>query len=91
MVELEQEHASAAHERARFIGIVAALEVLGREIVQVGSHARKAAQTRPKADPEAAESERVTLRPEPAAELAPQRPRSSAAPEITVDGVLPDT
>jgi chromosome segregation ATPase len=87
----QQEIASADHERARFIDILSALEVLGREIVAVGSHARQAAEARAKVEPEAAESQRVTLKPAPAAELAAKRLRSSAAPEITVDGVLLDT
>jgi chromosome segregation ATPase len=82
----QQELASAEHERARFIGILGALEMLGREIVDVGFQARKAAEPRSKSKLEDAESDRTTLKPEP----APRHQRSSTAPEITIDGVRLD-
>ncbi|HYQ04889.1 MAG TPA: hypothetical protein VER96_39710 [Polyangiaceae bacterium] len=86
----QQELASTDHERARIIGILAALEALGREIVEVGSQARKATETRTKLMPEDTESERVTLKPAPASKRTPKRSRSSAGPEITIDGVRLD-
>lgn len=85
----QQELASADQERARFIGILGALEVLGREIVEVGFHARKAAETRSNVQFAQSECDRPTLKPEPAPKLA-RSLRSSTAPEITVDGVRLD-
>lgn len=86
----QRELASADQERARFVGIFGALETLGREIAEVGFQARKAAESRPKVQPPEPESERVTLRPDPAPKPAQRSVRSHTAPEITVDGVRLD-
>jgi chromosome segregation ATPase len=87
----QRELASADQERAGFIGILAAIEALGREITDVGFHARTAAETRSKIKAEEADADRTTLRPEPAPKLVPRSLRSSTAPEITVDGVRLDS
>jgi hypothetical protein len=86
----QQALASADDERARFIGVLSALEVLGREIASVGFQARKSGETRSKSTPEDSEADRTTLKPGPATKLAPRRQPSSTAPEITVDGVRLD-
>jgi chromosome segregation ATPase len=86
----QRELASADQERARFIGILGAIEVLGREITEVGFQARSAAEARSKLKAEELDADRTTLRPEPALKLAPKSLRSSTGPEITVDGVRLD-
>jgi chromosome segregation ATPase len=86
----QRELASADQERARFIGILGAIEVLGREIAEVGFQARTAAETRSKLKAEEMDADRTTLRPEPPPKPAPRSLRSSTAPEITVDGVRLD-
>jgi len=79
---------SVGRERARFIGVLGALETLGREIAEIGMQARTEAERG--AAPSGAAHEPITLRPEPTPKNVPRGARPSAAPEILIDGVRLD-
>ena len=85
----EAELAGAAKERARFIGIFGALEMLGRQIAEVGFRARAEAETRSGTEHGEPDSEPqcITLKPGPPPKHAPRSLRVSTAPEILIDGV----
>jgi len=87
LISTQGELAHASAERSRLLGVLGAVETLGREIAQLGLQARTQAETRPDAPSDDADRERITLKPAPAA-IAPRKSfRSTTSPEILIDGV----
>lgn len=87
LISTQSDLAHSNAERSRLLGVLGAVETLGREIAQLGLQARTQAEARPDAPSHDSDPDRITLKPAPTAAAPHKSLRSTTSPEILIDGV----